>query len=214
MAGRKKVTTTLLVPESVNKPSGLKTDGTPNVHWQRFSDKIKLFLSKSPIEWSEEEILGYLLDRYSKHFGIEWSLSYSGPPTKCPEMYIIRRMLTTVGTQKGTIAKQYIDWVFDKEIIPKKKQISSLAYFFNVGLCNQFKANFRKDTTITRTTELPDAYKDYINSLGLNISTYGDLAFAKQAIDNNPDDSLKPYMELFEILEKDGLDKEMLNQLG
>lgn len=213
MAGRKK-TITLLVPDSVNKPSGLKTDGTPNIHWQRFSDKVKLFASKSPSEWSEEEILGYLLDRYSKHFEIEWSLSYSGPPTKCPEMYIIRRMLTTVGTQKGTIAKQYIDWVFDNEIIPKKKQISSLAYFFNVGLCNQFKANFRKATTITRTTELPHSYINSAISLGITVSTYGDLAFAKQAIDCNPEDSLNQYIELFSVLERDGFDKEILNQLG
>lgn len=211
MAGRKKIK---LIPDSVNKPSGLKTDGTPNVHWERFTERLKSFSFKSPTEWSEEDILGYLLDRYSKCFGMEWSLSYSGPPTKCPEMYIIRRMLTTVGTQKGTIAKQYIDWVFDSEIIPKKKQITSIAYFFNVGLCNQFKANFKKASTITRTTELPNEYVNHAASLGLTVFTYGDLAFAKQAIDCNPDESLNQYVELFSRLEQDGFDKEILNQLG
>ena len=209
MAQRKRKT---LIPDSVSKPSGLKADGTPNVHWQRFSDRLNNFSNKIISDWSEEDVLGYLLHRYSEHFGMNWGLSYSGPPTKCPEMYIVRRMMTTIGTQKSVIAKQYIDWVFDTEIIPKKKAISSLAYFFNAGLCNQFRSHFRKNTQITRTTELPDNYVNEAINLGITVSTYGDLAFAKQALDNYQDND-NVYHDLFVKLEEHGFDSNILNGL-
>ncbi len=210
---RRKAVKTQLIPDSVTKPSGIKHDGTPNAHWRKFEQRLKAFADIPLSEWKEEEILGYLLKRYTEHYQIDWALSYSGPPSRCAEMYIVRRTMTAVGTQKASIMKQYIDWVFDKDIIPKRKQISSLAYFFAPGLCNQFRAEFRKNSTITRTTELPQDYATIVNGLQLSLNTYGDLAFARMAIQGQSDDTMAPYVLLFNQLRDLGFNESILETL-
>ena len=197
-------------PDKVKQPSGLKRDGTPNVYWKRFEKRLKEYNTVPPLHWSEEQILGYLLDRYSKHYGIDFSLSYSGAPTKCSEMYCVRRMITTLGDVNGQIAKDYIDWVFDTIIVPKKMQITSLAFFFTRDICNRFKASFKKNNTITRSTNLPSQYLDILSNMEIDVQTYGDLAFVKMARDQNP---VEEYINLFKKLQAAGFDESLLSNL-
>lgn len=213
MAGRKRKT--LIVPETVNKPSGLKNDGTPNKSWLKFADRIKTYNCVAVEKWEPEEILGYLLDRYNKHYQIEFSLSYSGPPSKCSEIYCVKRIMTTVGSEKGTIIKQYIDWVFDTIIIPQKTKITSLAFFFTANLCNKFKSVYHKSNKITSSSQLPVEYTEAASKLNLSVSTYGDLAFVKLALDNSGgNDDYKEYSILFQELSNMGFDLNVLNGLA
>jgi hypothetical protein len=202
------------IPESISKPSGIKHDGTPNVAWRKFEEKIRSCDNTPLPDWESEHILGHILKRYAEHYGMEFSLSYSGPPTKCSEMFCVKRIMTTVGSQKGWILKDYIDWVFDKIIIPKKTAVTSLAFFFTKDIANQFKAEFKKRSTITKSTELPDNYLNLVTSLNLSACTYGDLAFIKMAVENDPDrDDFAAYHELFKKLDENGFDISALQTL-
>jgi len=208
MAARK----TKITPNSIKKPSGLKKDGTPNAPWQKFQKKLKAFNDTPINEWNEVNILGYLLSKYEKQYQIDFGLSYSGPPSKCSEIYCVKRMMTTIGTEKGSICKDYIDWVFETHITPKGKEIVSLAYFFNKGIIAQYRTIFKDRQKVTKTTALPNEYAAEANSLGLSINTYGDLAFAKMAVDQSPDD-YPEYSSLFIRLSAAGFNESVLRTL-
>jgi len=141
---------------------------------------------------------------------MDFPLSFSGPPTKCPEMYCVRRAMFAVGTEDCSVMKKYIDWVFDDIIIRQKLQITSLAFFFTSRICRQFAANYKKNNRITKTTLLPMAYVDMAPS-GLGLVTYGDLAFAKMAAESNP--GRDDLIELFVNLKKFGFNDSILNSL-
>jgi len=207
-------TKNLIIPDKVKQPSGLKKDGTPNAYWRRFEKRLTEFENVPIDQWKPEEVLAYLLKRYGDHYQIDFSLSYYGPPTKCPEIYCVRRMMTVVGTEEGPIIKQYIDWVFDTIIIPKKTKVTSLAFFFTYDICRKFKVHFHKINNITKTTELPDRYREVVKELEFDslINTYGDLAFVKMALDNDPITHAH-YGLMFEKLHNVGLNVVMLKHL-
>ena len=211
MAGRKNQQ--LIVPESVHSPSGLKADGTPNVYWLHFKEKLENFQNVPLEQWKDEEILGYLLKRYRDHYNIDFSLSFSGPPTKCPEMYCIRRIKQVFNNDKAWILKEYIDWVFDSIIIPQKTKLESLAFFFSSKLCNKFKSIFRTKNKITRSTELPTNLLSEAVNLQLNLRTYGDLAFIRIAMDDKERDDFSVYQQLFQRLNGLGFDDSILMTL-
>lgn len=194
--------------------SGLKLDHTPNAHWRKFKERLDNYDQTPVSEWKKEHILGHILKRYKDVVGVEFSLSYSGPPTKCKEIYCIRRILLQLGTEDGVVAKKYIDWVFDNVIIPQKVTFNSIGYFLTTNLILKFKAELRRQSRITRATELPEQFKDVAYNLSLDVRTYGDLAFAKVAIDDDPEnDNLKAYFELFMHLKEAGFDDAVLSSL-
>lgn len=216
MATRRRKTKVIkFAPDKVKQPSGLKKDGTPNSAWTKFKDKLENFEQIPTDSWTEVEILGYLLKRYREHYEIDFSLSYSGPPSKCSEMFCIKRMLTTVGTTKGVIAKEYIDWVFDNIIKKQNTKITSLGFFFTANICNRFKSEFRKSRQITKSTELPTIFLDVVKSVQLNVKTYGDLAFLQLARQDEERDEqeLAQYNILFEKLQNVGFNPALLNNL-
>jgi len=203
---------TKITPTGTRKPSGLKVDGTPNVPWQKFQNKLRDYNSTPVDEWKEVNILGYLLSKYKDQYEIEYGLSYSGPPSKCSEMYVIKRMMTTIGTERGAICQDYINWVFETHIAPSNKEIVSLAYFFNKGIISKYRAIFKTRLKVTKTTALPAKYLEQISILELSISTYGDLAFAKMAVDSSPED-YPEYSTLFDNLKAAGINTTILNTL-
>jgi hypothetical protein len=194
--------------------SGLKLDHTPNAHWRKFKERLDNYDQTPPSQWTKEHILGHILQRYKDVVGVEFALSYSGAPTKCKEIFCIRRVLLRLGTEDGEVAKKYIDWVFDTIIIPQKVTISSVAYFLTSNLVLKFKGEFRKQSRITRATKLPEPWGEVASNLSLDVKTYGDLAFAKLAMENDPyDDDLKAYFDLFRRLKEVGFDETMLSSL-
>jgi hypothetical protein len=191
------------------KLSGLKTDGTPNTYWRKFKERLEVYDNIPVSNWKDENFLGHILRRYKEVPGIvtDFALSYSGPPTKCKEIYCIRRMALTLGTEDPECIKAYLDWVFDNIIIPGKVIISSVAYFFTNSFIISFKKDYRKDNVITRASKIPDNCFNIIQQSGLELSTYGDLAFAKLAIEQDPaNEDYIPYIKLFEQLKNNGLD--------
>lgn len=193
------------------KPRGLKTDGTPNAHWQRFMARLNETVPLS--DWENEQVLGYILKRYQDLTGEPWAFSFGSGPKTCPEMYCVNRMITALGTEDWVKVKKYVDFVYDRYIIPNKTNITSLAFFFTKKFIFDFKAECKKKNIISRSTKLPDEYKKIIDSLNVKASTYGDLIFAKMAVDSDPEDN-EEYIDLFKQLEQIGFKKETLEKLS
>lgn len=204
MAARKKTTAV----------RGINLDGSISKPWQKFKTKLEKY-NDTPIQnWKSENFLGHIFKRYSEHTKSDFPLSYSGAPSKCKELYCVNRMVNTLSSNNNQIVKDYIDFVFDEFIIKKSMEIKSLAFFFTDNFIFKFKETVRKSQRITRATTLPNQYDEIIKSLDLSLSTYGDLAFAKLALDQQPDsEGLKHYKLLFSQLENMGLDIESLTEL-
>jgi hypothetical protein len=196
------------------KLSGLKDDGSPNGFWLKFKFKLSMYDCDNISEWKEYHFLGHILKRYKDYMGIEFTLSYSSSPTKCPELFCIKRMISFLGVDDNQTIKDYIDFVFDHYIIPKKVSLTSIAYFFTTNFIFEFKNKFRKESRITRSTELPPDFKKVINDLNIDVSTYGDLAFAKIAVENDPgNNELVIYTKMFDELKSIGFDDGVLGRL-
>jgi hypothetical protein len=196
------------------KVSGLKEDGIPNAYWRRFKERLDQYSDTPVSDWKDEQVLGHILKRYKDQMGIEFTLSYSGPPTKCKEIYCTRRTILALGTDQGPIIKKYIDWVFDTVIIPGKVTVSSIAYFFTTNFILKFKQELRRQSRISRATQLSPEIRTVVERLKLDVKTYGDLALAKVAIDDNPDNKdLDVYSNLFVQLKETGFDERVLSSL-
>jgi hypothetical protein len=198
------------------KISGLKNDGSPNAHWINFKKRLDNYEQIPVSNWGAESFLAHIIRRYKDYYKQEYSLSHSGPPTKCKEMYCIGRMLIQLGSREAEFVKKYIDWVFDNIIIPQNMNIESIALFFTPSFVSKFRNDIRKQDKISRSTKLPDNYSVVLENLNLtDISTYGDLAFAKRVIDANPDnEEYGVYVRMFEDLSSVGFDISKLGGLN
>jgi hypothetical protein len=199
------------------KLSGLKDNGEPNAYWKRFKQRLEQYSDTPDAEWTAEHILGHIIKRYKDYTNMDWALSMSGPPTKCKEIYCVKRMQLALGSEDGGLAHKYVDYLFDTIIVPKHVLLTSVAFFFTPHLISEFKAKQYKErraSRITRTTQLPAEYESMASQLDLSISTYGDLAFAKMAIAQSPDnDDYKQYKLLIDNLANDGFDFTILDRL-
>lgn len=201
--------------KSIRKPSGIKNDGTPNASWKKFQQRLDNYDSIPVQQWKPDNFLGYILKRYKDNYNINYTLSYSGPPTKCSEIYCVKRMMSFLGGENPDplMVKDYIDWVYGSVIIPKKMQIESIALFFTSTLIREFKSKYSKIKKITRSTEIPIPYVDIIRSSGYDdIVTYGDLAFIKMALEQDSEYN-QEYRDLFSQLSSKGFDFNKLETL-
>lgn len=189
-------------------------DIKPSKHWQNFHHKLGMFERFSPNQWTEIQLLGYILDRYKKLYGREYSIAMKGAPGKCSEMFFVRNMIRTIGTSDMNIIKEYVDWVYDKKIIPENKKIKTFSYFMMAGLVNEFQFDKTENEIIKRSTELPINYKEIANNLNVSVNTYGDLAFVKMAYDKAKGDLNNTYVQFFSRLEGNGFNIEILERLA
>ena len=92
-------------------------------------------------------------------------------------------------------------------------KIRSLAFFGTAGLANEFYEYKTKKEKITRSSPIPSSYKDMAQECGVQVQTFGDLAFIKMAIDSRNDDSIKNYKVFFDKLYSIGFDDLMIKEL-
>ena len=185
-----------------------------NKPWQNFLNKFKEIDTLPILKWKEVHILAYICKRYEVTFNKKFAISYKGAPSKSTEIYFIKKIMAMLSTMNMSIIKNYVDWMFDIKIIPKKVKIKSLGYFITPGFGNEFNFYREEKTKVCKTTELPTEYKTIASTLNLSIITYGDLAFIKMALDQNPnEESRKPYHILFDSLKEVGFEPSILNEL-
>jgi hypothetical protein len=182
--------------------------------WQKFLAKFKEIENLPIPEWKEPQLLGYFCKRYEKYFENKFALSFRGAPSKCNEIYMIKKVMAMLDTTDPEIVHQYIDWVFDCKIIPSKIKIRSIGFLTTPGFGNEFNVYRNKKIKIIKSTELPIKYQQLADTLNLPVSTYGDLAFIKMALDQTKDSEARaPYKKLFNNLIAIGFEPNVLNNL-
>lgn len=185
--------------------------------WVKFFNKFK-DIDEEPFKskvflWKSVHMLAYICNRFESLYGKKFSITIKNAPTKCPEMFFVSKMMQTLGTSDMVIVKEYVDWIYDKKIIPENKKIRTLAYFMTAGFCNEFHFERSENEIIKRSSELPKNYKEIANSLNIAVSTYGDLAFIKMAADRNNDLS-NPNVQFLKNIEAMGFKLSVLESLA
>ena len=72
----------------------------------------------------------------------------------------------------------------------------------------------KNPTKVEKSTPLPPEYKQVADTLDIPVYTYGDLAFAKMALEADPDsESRAPYKILFNSLNVLGFNLSILERL-
>jgi len=186
----------------------------PSKWWKSFFKKFDEIDTLPNSSWKQVHQLAHLTKRYEETYGKRFSFSLRGQPAKCPEIHMINRVSAVLGTSNQRTIRTYIDWVFDKKIVPSGKRIRSIGFFANPSFCNEFHLHVAERGKITRSSNLPCDYIEVIDALDLPMRTFGDLAFAKQAVDENPNSkSREPYRVMFKKLYAIGFEFDMLKEI-
>ena len=182
--------------------------------WQKFLKKFTEIDSIPVSEWKHVHQLAHFYRRYNQIFGKRFSFSMKSAPSKCTETYMLKNISGMLGTSNQRILKEYVDWVFDKKVIPSKRKIRSLGYFATASFCNEFNIYLSEKNKIGRHTLLPNEYAKIAEDMNVAAKTFGDLAFAKNAIDAGLDpEFVDEYSRLFNELYKIGFEFNMLKGL-
>lgn len=206
------------VEKKTRKPRKIgvnKTTGELSLWWTKFFDRIKNFQSVEMSEWEDHELLGYLCFKYKETYGHGPSFSLKGSPSKCEEMFAIKKIKMVMNNKSPKFIKDYIDWVFENKLGDNKTKVVSMAFFMIPGICNEFKHYRIKKKKITRSTQLPaDMLQGLSDAHHPEIVTYGDVAFIKLAVDGSANqEDVAEYKELLDLLERYCLDLNILNSL-
>lgn len=181
--------------------------------WQKFLAKFDEIQTLRTSQWKEVHFLGHICKRYLGIYGKAFALSYKGAPSKCTEIFMVKRMIAMLGTSNPHVIKAYIDWVYDKKIIAKDFNFRAIGFFCNTSMVNEFQIVRAKQSKIEKSTELPNEYKEAANVLELTVNTYGDLAFIKMALDQSAENERIPYRTLFNNLMAIGFEPSVLKDL-
>jgi len=182
--------------------------------WVNFFKKFSEIESMQVSKWKPLHQLAYFDKRFRDHFKKNFVYTLNGAPSKCKEIVLIKKIYAMLATNSSKIVKEYIDWVFDSKIIPKNMTIRTLAYFLTSDIGNEFYACKKEKERITRSKELPEQFKNIINEFDIPASTYGELAFIKDALDKNFNiGNVDKYKDMLFKLESYGFDVNTLTNL-
>lgn len=150
-------------------------------HYKKFFSKFGEIDNVEIKDWKVVHLLAYLCKKYETHYGLKYSFKFNNPaPSKSYEVYQIKKLANMLSSDPQ-ILKDYLDWVFEKKIIEKKKRITSLGYFTHIDIVNDFKFKFLfNKKQIARTDHLATNIASICARNGFSIKTYGELAFVKR----------------------------------
>jgi hypothetical protein len=182
--------------------------------WQKFFAKFNEIDDLKNSQWKEVHVLAYICRRYEQMYGKKFSFSFRGSPSKCAEIYMVKKIMAMLNTTNMRTIRNYIDWIFDHKIKPGNLKIRTLGFFTTPGFGNEFSLFAQEQTKIAKSTTLPKEYQEAATALDLQVATYGDLAFIKMAIDQAPEcESRQPYRNLFQNLIAIGFEPAVLANL-
>lgn len=197
----------------------IKIEDSENISgpWKKFFLKLKdvddpIFKDKVFL-WKNEHILGYMCKRFELLYGKKFLITQKNAPSKCSEMFFVRKMIATLNTSNMVTVKKYIDWMYDTKIIPENKKIRTFAYFMTPGFCNEFHFEQAENEIIKRSSTIPQSYKEIAESLNISVSTYGDLAFIKMAADRT-NDLNNPNVQFLKNIQAAGFELSILEKLA
>lgn len=174
--------------------------------YQAFFGKFAEIDTLEVSQWKSVHLIAHMARRYKDFYGIDYTFRLnSTAPGKCYEMYQMGK-LTQMITKDPTILKAYIDWVWQKKVIERKKRITSFALFVDANVVNEYKWQII-DNQIDRTTPLPTNILTLAQATDITIKSFGDLAFILQSKETKYDEGF------WNELQKAGLDIKMLERI-
>jgi hypothetical protein len=184
----------------------------PNNNYKKFFDKFKEIESLPVEEWKVVHIISYFCKKYNQTYNVNYKFKYNSPsPSKCFEVFQIKK-LGSMLTANPKLLKEYIDWVFKTKVIEAKRRLTSISFLTVENFVNFYKINIllsgNHNLNIDRSTLLPDNFKLCFKNAGVEISTYGELAFISQMSD-------MPFeiIGAFQKIEEMGFEKEVLSRI-
>ncbi len=185
----------------------------PNDKYKKFFDKFAEISTLDVTQWKTAHILAYFCKKYKDTYGLDYSWKFNNPsPAKCFEVWQANTLAAKLSANPK-ILRDYIDWVYQTYVPRTKARFRSVSFITKDEIVQDYKMNVllagQKNLQVDRSTALPSNYSDILREVaGLNISTYGDLAFISQ-MDPMPDNLVKAMEKLAEF----GLDNEVLKRI-
>jgi hypothetical protein len=106
-------------------------------------------------------LLGYFCHKYFEFYSYPFTFDISNPvPYKGKEFTMIRRLIAMFDGDAKEAAK-YVKWTFHKKIQTKKRAITSIGFFVNSNMVNEYKHEKAQSLLIKRCTMLPEDYLDW-----------------------------------------------------
>ena len=170
----------------INLDGGSLTEA-PNDHWKKFLFKFEEINNLEIKDWRTVHVLSYFCKKYNDTYHKDYKFKFNTPsPSKCFEVFQVKRLASSLSSNPE-ILKSYIDWVFEYKIIKAKKRITSISFLNTENFLFEYKKyhlnNVDSNQNILRTSTLPEKYKTIFQSVGFEISTYGELAFLSKMSD-------------------------------
>lgn len=185
----------------------------PNDKYKKFFEKFAEIDTLDVSQWKVAHILGYFCKKYKQTYGIDYSWKFNNQsPTKSFEVWQANTLAAKLSANPK-ILRDYIDWVFVNYVPKTKARFRSVSFITKDEIVQDYKLNVllagQKNLQVDRSTALPSNYAEIMKEVGgVNVSTYGDLAFLSH-MDPMPDNIAKAMDKLAEF----GLDKEVLKRI-
>lgn len=194
--------------------SDLELTSAPNKRYETFFAKFKECDTLPPSKWKVPHVIGHFVKLYEAKFGVKYSFKFDRAPSSSYEAYQIKRLSGALSSDP-VVLKDYIDWVFESKLKDDRYTFRVIGFLVNEKFIHEFKMTTKKKTVITRTTILSPSILQILEDLGFNnVSTYGDLAFLKQAMQHSDEDAdAKRYGVVFERLTEIGFDTGCLEKV-
>ncbi len=192
------------------------TNQLPSIFWKKFFDRFQEIETKQIPEWGLVHLIGYFCKLYKNHYNMDYTFKFNASPSKCYEVFQLKKVASMISSDP-VILKDYIDWVFRVKVLERKKRISVIGYLASLEMINEFKFKHMSGNTqavIDRATALNDQYILLAKEEGVDISTYGELAFIKSMLSSDLDiDTMTKYNNIFLKLSNNGFDKSILDRI-
>ena len=158
--------------------------------YTRFFEKLKEIDKLDVKEWNTNHVIGYFCKKYRHQYNMDYSFRFNQIPSKSYEVFQVKRLASMLSTNP-VVLKDYIDWLFEKKVVERKRKITSIGFLSTIELVNEYKFKVLmprlngQEPEIKRTDELPPSYLLVLQNANISVTTYGDLTFLKKAMEND-----------------------------
>jgi len=192
--------------------NGGDLNGAPNKKYEQFFAKFAEIDTLPMSDWKTVHVLAYFCKKYEDHYKTKYQFKFNSPnPTNCFEVFQIKKLASQISSNPK-ILTEYIDWVYKTRVQEAKRKLTSISFLTVEGLVIEYKTKFlfadKKNLQVSRSTAVPNEYKPIFNAVGVNIQTYGDLAFIYQ-MEDKPAELQAAFDKIIEM----GFDVEIIKRV-
>lgn len=192
--------------------NGGDLNGAPNKKYEQFFAKFAEIDTVPMSDWKTVHVLAYFCKKYEDHYKTKFQFKYNSTnPSSCFEVFQIKKLASQISSNPK-ILTEYIDWVYKTRVVEAKRKLTSVSFLTVESLVTEYKTKFlfadKKDLQVSRSTPVPDEYKPVFSEAGVNVQTYGDLAFMYQM-----EDKPATLQAAFDKIVEMGFDPEVLTRV-